>query len=178
MSDGTWGRHHAEHLADEAAGCPARQGDRPTRTTDAEQLGRGRLLVGANIDPKTESAASNDASGNGSASASPSNKLDVEPLGGRADAAPLEQRRDVVDADGGTAEAGGGDRGVPAAGGDVEHAPAGVKVGAVDEALRDRGRCGGDDGEVAARPGLLLTGLDRGEVWWSWWWSWHGLLVW
>ena len=79
-------------------------------------------------------------------------ELDVEPFRGRALAAALEQRRHVVDADHVGAEARGGDRGVAAAGGDVEHAPAGVQVGGVDELLGDEHDLRRDDGEVAARP--------------------------
>ncbi len=91
-------------------------------------------------------------------------ELDVEALGGGAPAAALEQGRHVVDADGVAAEPRRGDRGVAAAGGDVEHAPAGVQVGGVAELLGDEHDPGGDDGEVAARPGLLLAPLDVVEV--------------
>ena len=83
---------------------------------------------GANIEPKTEVTASNESSGNGSASASPSTSSRASPSAAARAAAPLEQGRHVVDADGGAAESRGRDRGVAAAGGDVEHAPAGVQV--------------------------------------------------
>ena len=119
---------------------------------------------GANIEPKTDVTASKEASGNGSASASPSSSSTVEALGGGAPAAALEQGRHVVDADRRAAVPRGRDRGVAAAGGDVEHAPAGVQVGGVAELLGDEHDPGGDDGEVAARPGLLLALLDGGEV--------------
>ncbi len=92
-------------------------------------------------------------------------ELDLEPLGGRPLAALLEQGRHVVDADGRAAEPGGRDRRVAAAGGDVEDAPAGVQVGGVAELLGDDLDLRRDDGEVAARPGLLLPLLDRPEVW-------------
>ena len=91
-------------------------------------------------------------------------QLDLETFGGCPLAAPLEQRRHVVDADGGAAEPRGRDGGVAAAGGDVEDAPARVEVGRIAEVLGDEHDQGGDGVEVAARPGLLLTLLDRAEV--------------
>ncbi len=108
--------------------------------------------------------ASNDASGNGSSSASAVEQLHVEALGRGAPAAALEQRGHVVDADGGAAEPRRCDRRVAAAGGDVEDAPAGVEVGGVAEPLGDEDDPGRHDGEVAARPGLLLALLDGAEV--------------
>ena len=91
-------------------------------------------------------------------------QLDRKPLGLGAAAAALEERRDVVDADGGAAVARRGDGGVAAAGGDVEHAPACLEVGGVAEVLGHEHDPGGHDGEVAARPGRLLPLLDRVEV--------------
>ena len=114
---------------------------------------------GANIDPNTDVTASErrvrERQGFGVAF----EQLDGEALGLRPEAAALEQRRDVVDADGRAAVAGRGDRGVAAAGGDVEDAPAGLEVGGVAEVLGDEHDPGGDDGEVAARPGRLLARL-------------------
>jgi hypothetical protein len=91
-------------------------------------------------------------------------ELDREAFGLGAPAARLEQVRDVVDADRDAAVARRRDRGVAAAGGDVEHAPAGMEVGRVAEVLGHEHDSGGDDGEVAARPRLLLALLDGGEV--------------
>jgi hypothetical protein len=91
-------------------------------------------------------------------------QLDVEPFDGGALAAALEERGDVVDPDRGGAEPGRGDRGIAAAGGDVQHTRAGVQVGCVDEVLGDEHDPRGDGVEVAARPRLLLALLDRGEV--------------
>ena len=108
--------------------------------------------------------ASKEASGKGSASASPSRSSTDEALRGGPQAAGLEQGRHVVDADGRAAEPCSGDGGVAAAGGDVEDAPAGVQVGGVAELLGHEHDPGGHDGEVAARPGLLLALLDGAEV--------------
>jgi hypothetical protein len=112
--------------------------------------------------PKTEVTASKESSGNGSASASPSRSSTS--LRGRAQPAALEERRHVVDADGRAAEPRRGDRRVAAAGRDVEDAPAGVQVGGVAEPLRDENDRRGDDGEVAARPRLLLALLHGREI--------------
>ena len=91
-------------------------------------------------------------------------ELDVEVLGRGADPTALEQRRDVVDADDLAAPPGGRDRGVAAAGGDVEHAPAGLEVRGLAQVLGLEDDPRGDDGEIAARPGALLPALHRGEV--------------
>ena len=85
-------------------------------------------------------------------------------LGRGADPAALEQRRDVVDADGLAAPPGGREGGVAAAGGDVEHAPPGLEVRGLAQVLGLEDDPRGDDGEIAARPGALLPGLHRGEV--------------
>ena len=81
-------------------------------------------------------------------------ELDREAFGLGAAAAALEESGDVVDADRSAAVARGCDRRIAAAGGDVEDAPAGVQVGGVAEVLGHEHDPGGDDGEVAARPGL------------------------
>ena len=94
-----------------------------------------RAWSGANIEPKTDVTASNEPSGNGSASASPSSNSTARPSASARRAAALEERGDVVDADGGAAVPRGRDRRVAAAGGDVEHAPAGLEVGRVAEVL-------------------------------------------
>jgi hypothetical protein len=92
-------------------------------------------------------------------------ELDGEAFGLGSHACALEERGHVVDADDVAAEPRGPDRRVAAAGRDVEHAPARVKVGVVDEPLRDERHPGRDHGEVAARPRLLLLLLDGREVW-------------
>ena len=143
---------------------PAGEGDRAARTADAEEL-RGRLLVigrehraedgGDGIEGRVRERQCLGVA---------LDELDLEPLGGGPQAALLEQGRHVVDADGRAAEPGGRDRRVAAAGGDVEDAPAGVQVGGVAELLGDDLDLRRDDGEIAARPGLLLPLLDRLEV--------------
>ena len=94
----------------------------------------------------------------------PFQQLDRQALGVRAAAAVLEECRDVVDPHGRAAVPRRGDRGVAAAGRDVEHTPAGLEVGGVAEVLGHEHDPRGDDGEVAARPGCLLPLLDRLEV--------------
>jgi hypothetical protein len=156
--------HRAEELADERLRRPAGERDRAAGPADAQQLRRGPGLV------RGEHAAEHggdrverivrERQRLGIAFHEP----DVEALGRRALASALEQGGYVVDADGRAAEPGGRDRGVGAARGDVEHAPAGVQVGGVAELLGHQHDQPSDDGEVAARPGLLLPLLDRPEV--------------
>ena len=123
-----------------------------------------RQWSGANIVPKTEVTASNAPVRERQVLGVALDEVDDQALGGRANAALLEQRRHVVDADGDTAVPGRGDRGVAASGCDIEHMPAGPEIGAVAELLGDEHDPGRDDREVAARPGALLTGLDRPEL--------------
>ena len=78
--------------------------------------------------------------------------------------AAVEESGDVVDADHLAAVPCRCDRGVAAAGGDVEHAPTRMQVGGVAEVLGHEHDSRGDDGEVAARPGCLLALLDRCQV--------------
>ena len=134
---------------------------RQTRRSSAAAL----PWSGANIEPKTEVTASKERVRERQCLGVALDELDLEALGGGALAALVEQRRHVVDADGRAAEPRGRDRRVAAAGGDVEDAPAGVQVGGVAELLGDDLDLRRDDGEVAARPGLLLPLLDRPEVW-------------
>ena len=91
-------------------------------------------------------------------------ELDFEALGPGTLAAAVEELGNVVGAGCPAAEARGRDRGVAAAGGHVEDAPAGPQVGGVDEALGHGDDRRGDLGEVAARPGRLLAGLDGGQI--------------
>src|SRR4029450_1715439 len=60
--------------------------------------------------------------------------------------------------------AGPGDRGVAPAGGNVEHAPAGLEVGRFAEGLGAEDDARGNHREVAAGPRRLLSLLDALEV--------------
>ena len=88
----------------------------------------------------------------------------LEPLGGGALAGALEQRRHVVGGDHVAPAAGGGERDVAVAGGDVEHLLPGAEVEGFAQLLADDLQGGADDGVVAGRPGALLAGLDRLKV--------------
>jgi hypothetical protein len=76
----------------------------------------------------------------------------------------LEQRRDVVGRRHHAAAARRGERRVAVAGGDVEDALVEAEVERFGELLADDLQGRADDGIVAARPGRLLAGLERGEV--------------
>src|SRR5262249_54306324 len=78
--------------------------------------------------------------------------------------APLEERRDVVDANGFAATTGGSDGGVPASRRNIEDAPPGLEVCGLTQVLGLKNDPRGDNREIAARPGFLLAGFYRGEV--------------
>ena len=161
---GTWALDRPEELADEAVGRPAGERDRAAGPADAEQLGGRLLVVGSEHGAEHRRDGVEGRILERQRLGVALEQLDGEAFGVRPAAAALEQRRDVVDADGSAAVARRGDRGVAAAGGDVEDAPAGLEVGGVAEVLGDEHDPGGDDGEVAARPGRLLALLDGAEV--------------
>ena len=152
------GRHvranGAEGLADEPVGGPARQGDRPAGAADPGQLGRGPAVVGGEHRPVDREHGVEGGVRERKVFRVALDELDVEVFGRGAEAAALEQRRDVVDADGLAAPPCGRDRGVAAAGGDVEDAPPGLEVRGLAQVLGLEDDPRGDDGEVAARPGV------------------------
>jgi tetratricopeptide (TPR) repeat protein len=153
-----------EEPADEAVGRPARQGDRAAGPADPEQLGGRARVVGGEHRAEDRRDRVEGRVREGQRLGVALHELHGEALGGRALAAPLEQGRHVVDADRLAAVPGGRDGRVAAAGGDVEHAPAGPQVGRVAEVLGDEHDPRGHDREVAARPGRLLLLLDGAEV--------------
>ena len=82
----------------------------------------------------------------------------------RSAARPVEQRRNVVDADDRAAAPRRGHRGVAAAGRDVEDGLGRMDVERFDEHLGHEQDLGPDHVVVAARPGRLLALLDGGQV--------------
>ena len=76
----------------------------------------------------------------------------------------VEQARHVVGRRHHAAAARGGERRVAVAGGNVEHALVEAQVERLGELLADDLQGGADDGVVAARPGGLLAGLERGQI--------------
>src|SRR5438477_988397 len=86
-------------------------------------------------------------------------------FGRGADPTALEQRRDVVDADGLATPPCRRDRGIAAPGGDVEHTPPGLEVRGLTQVLGLEDDPRGDDGEIAARPGVPPPGLHGGDIW-------------
>ena len=135
---------------------PIRPPGRVTRTSSLAVA----LLVRREHRPEDRAHDVEVPSSNGSASASPSQELGDEALGVGPPAGAVEERRDVVDADDLAAAAGGGERGVAAAGRDVEDALGRVDVERLDEQLGDDQDLGPDHVVVAARPGRLLAALD------------------
>ena len=117
-----------------------------------------------NITPKVESTTSKLASANGSASASASWKVTGRRSASARSASALEQCADIVGRDDVGEAAGGGERRVAVAGGDVEHALVAAQVDRLAQRLADDLQGGADDGVVARAPGELLAALDGGEV--------------
>ena len=109
----------------------------PPGLGDAHQLGGGLLVVRGEHRPEHRGHRVERAVGERQRLRVALEQGHVEPFGGRPLAAAVEQARDVVDADRLAAEPCGRDGRVAAAGCDVEHVPAGVEVGRVDQLLRD-----------------------------------------
>ncbi len=158
------GADRAEHLADEPIGGPAGERDGAAGAADPEQLGGGLRVIRGEHGSEDRRDGIERGVREGQLLGVALEQLHGEVLGRRALAAPLEQGRNVVDADGRAAEPGRRDRGVAAARGDVEHAPAGVQVCGVAQLLGDENDLGGHLVEIAARPRLLLALLDGAEV--------------
>jgi hypothetical protein len=76
----------------------------------------------------------------------------------------LEQIRHNVHAGHPAEAAGGGDGGIAAAGGDIEDALTGAKVGRLTESFADQEVSGADDSAVARGPGFLLVSLELDQV--------------
>ena len=141
---------------------------RVTRTSSAA----ARRWSGANIEPKTDRAAVERFVGERDLLGVAVAEIDVDPLGRGTLTAPLEERGHVVDPGHDAAEAGGGDRGVAAPAGNVEHARAGVQVGRVSKAFGDRHDRRRDLQRSRRSPrspaGVPSRLLDRRPVQWSW----------
>ena len=76
----------------------------------------------------------------------------------------VEQRADIVRRHDVGEAAGGGERRIAVAGGDVEDALVAAEIDGLAERLADDLQRGADDGVVAGAPGDLLAALDRGEI--------------
>ena len=158
------GTHRPEHLSEEAFGRPADVHDDAAGFADPEQLGRRAVVVGREHRPENRHDRVERVIRERERLGVAFDELDREAFGLGTHARSVEQRRNVVDADNVAADPRGRDRPVAGPRRDVEHAPAGLEVGGVDETLRDERHPGPDHGEVAARPGLLLLLLDRREI--------------
>ena len=126
--------NHLEHVPDVALGRVVDDPDLAFGPGDPGKFGCGSLLLGANIEPKTDVTTSKLSSSNGIASASPSSNCACTPSA-MALTRPLEQRWHVVDADDLATAACRGEGRIPAAGRDVEHAVGGMDVERLDQLL-------------------------------------------
>ena len=129
---------------------------RATRTSSDA----ARAWSAVNITPMAETTTSNDASGKGRSSASPTTKSTSSTSAVARRRAMSTQLGHVVDARGARTAARGSEGGVTGAGGHVEDPLARPDVGPGDQRLGDRDRDGGDAVVVAAAPDPLLGGLE------------------
>ena len=160
-SDAGHGRHirrdDLEHLADEPVRGPGREADLAAGAADACELGRRLAMV------RREHRAEDGKDGVEALVRKRDRfrvaleQLDRHSLRLGADAAALEQCRDVVDADDVAAAPCCGNRSVAAAAGDVEDEPIRLQVDRVAENVGDGLDQGRHCVEVAARPHLLLA---------------------
>jgi recombination protein RecR len=141
----------AQHRPDEAVRRPARERNRAAGPGHAYELGRCPLVVGGEHRADDRCRRVKGAVRKRELLHVPEPERDLEPLGGGALEAPVEERRNVVDRRHLAAEAGGGNRHVAAAAGDVEHARAGAEIRRVGEVLRDGDDQRRDLGVVPAR---------------------------
>ena len=153
--------HDLEHLADEAVGRPRREPDAAARARDARQLGRGLLVVGREHGAEDRERGVEGRVRHRDVLGVALDQVDVEALGLGAAPAAVEQRGHVVDADDVAAVAGRGDRRVAAAAGDVEDAPAGLRVDGVEERVGD----GLDQRAIAWKSPLAHIACWRCLIW-------------
>ena len=146
-----------EHLADEALRRPIGQPDLAARLADAQQLGRGLVLVGREHHAEGRDDHIKACVGERQRLGIGLAEFDGQPLGGGALAAALEQRRHVVGRGHVAPAARRRQRHVAVAGRDIEHLAAGTKVERLAELLADDLQRRSDHRIVARRPGALLA---------------------
>jgi hypothetical protein len=91
-------------------------------------------------------------------------KFHAQLLGGRSSLRSSQQFRHVIDADDLGEAARGGQCGVAAAGGNVQHALVGFQVHGFAQAFAHDDQGVADAGVIAGRPGFLLAGFDDLEI--------------
>ena len=146
------------------SGGPRGQADGAARAGDPDDLVRGPLMIGREHRPEDAQHRVEGPVLHGQVFGVAEPELDVEALGHRARASVLEQSGNVVDAEGVGAGAGRRQGGVAVAARDIQHLPACLQVGRVGQQLAGQHDARGDDGIVAAGPGLLLARLDDRQV--------------
>ena len=136
----------------------------PPRRAHADQLCRGAVLVGREHHAEGRDDHVEAAVGKRQRLRIGLAKLQVEPLGSRALAGALEQRRHVVGGDHLAAAAGGRKGHVAVAGGHVEHFLTRAHVERLAQLFADDLQGGADKGIIAGRPGCLLARLEHAKV--------------
>lgn len=154
-----------EHLTDEAVRRPVGETDAPPGPAYPQHFARGAALVGTEHSAEGGRDRIEGPVGEGKFLSvgfpeSDRKAFDLGPL-----ASPLQEALDIVRGDHVAPAAGGGERKIAVAGSDIEHLLAGAQVERFGELFADNLERGADDGVVARRPGRLLLGLDRSQIW-------------
>ena len=134
---------------------------RPPRHNTRTSSDAARSWFGANMTPNVERTTSKVASGKGKASASAWRTSSVSPSATARRVRSLEERADIIGSSDHGPAAGGRERRVAVAGGDVEHAFAGADLDGLAQRFADDLQRGADHGVVTRRPHVSLTRLDR-----------------
>jgi hypothetical protein len=153
-----------EQLADEAFRGPVGEADAAARSADANKFRCGALLVGREHHPKGRDHDVEASVGKRQRFRISLLELDRKPVGRRARAAALQQRRYVIRRDHIAPAPRGREADIAVAGGDVENLLPGAKIECLAELFADDLQGRADDGIISRRPSGLLPGFDRGEV--------------
>ncbi len=153
-----------EQIADEAVRRPVGHADLAAWTADADELARGLHLVRREHDAEGRKHDIEAVVREGKRFRIGFLEGDRQAVGFGTFAAALEQRADVVRRHDVGEAAGGGERRIAVAGGDVEDALVAAEIDGLAEHLADDLQRGAYQGVVAGAPGDLLAALDRGEI--------------
>ena len=153
-----------EQMADEAVRRPVGEADLSARAADARQFVGGPLLIRREHDAEGRQNDVEAGVREGQRFGVGLPERDRQAVGLGTLPAALEQRADIVGRHDVAESAGGGERRIAVAGGDVEDALVAAQVDGLAQRFADDLQRGADHRIVAGAPGDLLAALDHGEV--------------